>query len=90
MYIFIQKGEKQNEQSAYWFATVTERRAFVLELLEIPELAEQNRPKKARKEHLELVDDLEKHLDRLGESVHLPKSFIARKKVEWVVQVLAR
>ena len=32
-----------------WFATVTERRAFVLELLKIPELAEQNRPKKAQK-----------------------------------------
>ena len=45
-----------------WFATVTERRDFVLQLLEIRGFAEQNGTTKKEKEQLE---DLELHLDLL-------------------------
>ena len=45
-----------------WFASVTERRDFVLRLLGIPELAEQNGTTKKEREKLE---DLELHLDLL-------------------------
>lgn len=45
-----------------WFASVTERRDFVLQLLEIPELAEQNGTTKKEREKLE---DLALHLDLL-------------------------
>lgn len=41
-----------------WFATATERREFVLRLLEIPRLAKRNGTKKAEKEHRKLVEDL--------------------------------
>lgn len=48
-----------------WFETETERRAFILKLLEIPRLAKRNGSKKARREYRELVADLREFLDCL-------------------------
>jgi|LSQX01.1.fsa_nt_gb hypothetical protein len=45
-----------------WFATVTERSDSVLQLLEMPELAEQNGTTKKEKEQL---GDLKLHLELL-------------------------
>lgn len=48
-----------------WFNTVEERRAFVLELLEIPELVQRNGTKKAQREQEALVEDLSEHMAHL-------------------------